>query len=69
VAPDPKKKALADAQKAQAAFEKTQKELDDRAKARRESFERAKSAGATHREIGEAVGLHHTRVGQVIRGG
>jgi hypothetical protein len=68
VSPDPKKKALGDARKAQADFEKTQRELDERAKARRESFERAKIAGATLREIGEAVGLHHTRVGQVIRG-
>jgi hypothetical protein len=65
---DPKKKALDDAREAQAAFEKTRRELDDHARTRRESFGRAKAAGATHREIGEAVGLHHTRVGQVIRG-
>lgn len=68
MATDPKKSALADARRAQSAFEKTQRELDERAKTRRESFTRAKVAGATLREIGEAVGLHHTRVGQVIRG-
>lgn len=68
MAPDPKKKALEDARRAQAGYEKTQRELDERARTRRESFERAKVAGATLREIGEAVGLHHTRVGQVIRG-
>lgn len=65
---DPKQKALSDARRAQADFEKTQEQLDRRAQARRQSFERAKGAGATLREIGEAVGLHHTRVGQVIRG-
>lgn len=65
---DPKQKALDDARRAQADFEKTQEQLERHARTRRESFERAKEAGATLREIGEIVGLHHTRVGQVIRG-
>jgi hypothetical protein len=65
---DPKQQALRDARRAQASFESTQKQLDQHGKARRESFERAKHAGATLREISDAVGLHHTRVGQVIRG-
>lgn len=66
--PDPKRKALDAARRAQADFEKTQEQLERHARTRRESFECARSAGATLREIGEVVGLHHTRVGQVIRG-
>jgi len=44
VPPDPKKKALERARKAQADFERTQQELDEGARTRRESFERAKAA-------------------------
>ena len=36
--------------------------------ARREAFTKAQRDGLTLREIGEAVGLHHSRVGQVIEG-
>jgi hypothetical protein len=65
---DPKQKALQDARRVQARFEKTQKQLEESGLARRESFARARKAGATMREIGDEVGLHHTRVGQIIRG-
>ncbi|MBS1863289.1 MAG: hypothetical protein JSS68_16450 [Actinobacteria bacterium] len=66
--PNPKSKALDAARRAQADFEKTQEQLERHVHTRRESFERAKAAGATLREIGEVVGLHHTRVGQIVRG-
>lgn len=64
---DPKRKALQDARRAQARFEKSQRRLGDDAEARRDSFERAKKAGATLREIGESVGLHWTRVGNIVK--
>jgi hypothetical protein len=64
---DPKREALQDARRTQAKFEKSQQRLDDDAQARRDNFERAKKAGATLREIGEAVGLHWTRVGNILK--
>jgi DNA-directed RNA polymerase specialized sigma24 family protein len=36
--------------------------------ARRKAFAQAQKEGLTLRQIGEAVGLHHTRVGEIIRG-
>jgi DNA-directed RNA polymerase specialized sigma24 family protein len=36
--------------------------------ARRDAWAKAQEEGLTLREIGEVVGLHHTRVGQIIRG-
>jgi hypothetical protein len=50
---------------AQARFERDQ---DAAQKGRREAFAEAQKSGLTLREIGEEVGLHHTRVGQIIRG-
>jgi hypothetical protein len=35
---------------------------------RRGAFAEAQEQGLTMREIGEVVGLHHTRVSQIIRG-
>jgi DNA-directed RNA polymerase sigma subunit (sigma70/sigma32) len=65
---DPKRKALADAKRAQAKFEKTQAQVKRDAQVRRESFTRAQEAGATLREIAEAVGLHWTRIREIVRG-
>ena len=65
---DPKQKALQGARRAQARFEKTQKQLDRDGQSRKESFEKAKEAGATLREIGEAVGLHWTRIREIVSG-
>jgi hypothetical protein len=65
---DPKQKALQNACSAQARFEKTQKQLDQDGQARQESFERAKEAGGSLREIGEAVGLHWTRIREIVSG-
>jgi DNA-directed RNA polymerase specialized sigma24 family protein len=36
--------------------------------ARQRAFAKAQKDGLSLREIGEAVGLHHTRVSQIIRG-
>ncbi len=36
--------------------------------ARRKAFARAQKDGLSLREIGEIVGLDHSRVGQIIRG-
>jgi uncharacterized membrane protein len=36
--------------------------------ARRKAFARAQKDGLSLREIGELVGLDHSRVGQIIRG-
>jgi hypothetical protein len=36
--------------------------------ARRAAFAKARDEGLTLREIGKEVGLHHTRVSQIIRG-
>jgi hypothetical protein len=66
---DPKqKKARSEARRAQANFERTQARIDDAAATRRKSFKRAADAGLSMAEIGEAVGLHRTRVNQIIKG-
>lgn len=68
MAKDSKQRALQDARRAQTTFEEAQGQLDRRGQARRESFKRAKEAGATLREIGEAVGLHWTRIREIVSG-
>lgn len=62
---DSKEKAIADAQRAQLAYER---DIDAAREARRKSFERAQKAGLSLRDIGEAVGLHRSRVGEILRG-
>jgi len=63
-----KQKVHTDLRKSQADFEHTDAQRERASSARRKSFKRAQEAGLTLREIGEIVGLHHTRVGQIIRG-
>lgn len=60
-----KQKALRAVRAAQGKFERTQ---DAAARDRRKAFAQAQEEGLTLREIGQAVGLHHTRVLQIIRG-
>jgi hypothetical protein len=63
-----KQKVHTDLRKSQADFERADAQRERAGSARRKSFKRAQEAGLTLREIGEIVGLHHTRVGQIIRG-
>lgn len=65
---DAKKQARAEARRAQAKFERRTAQLDDAAKGRRESFQRAADAGLSMAEIGEAVGLHRSRVNNILKG-
>lgn len=65
---DAKNQARAEARRAQAKFERRTAQLDDAAKERRESFQRAADSGLSMAEIGEAVGLHRSRVNQIIKG-
>lgn len=62
------RKALQTARRAQARFDQAQERLDAAAVARREGFAQAAAAGLSMAEIGEAVGLHRSRVNQIIHG-
>jgi hypothetical protein len=62
---DAKAKARQDLRRVQAEFER---KTNEARRERLESFKRAQKAGLTLREIAEEVGLHHTRIGQIIRG-
>jgi hypothetical protein len=61
-----RKAARAEVQRAQSKFARVDSERDQARIARREAFERAREAGLTLREIGEAAGLHLTRVREVL---
>lgn len=63
---DPKEKARAEVKRAQSKFAGIDNKRDQARIARREAFERAREAGLTLREIGEAAGLHLTRVREVL---
>jgi hypothetical protein len=60
-----KQKARRAVRVAQAKFDGEQ---DAAQRARRKAFTKAQKAGLTLRDIAQEVGLHHTRVGQIIRG-
>jgi hypothetical protein len=64
---DAKQKARAELLKAQTRYQRSETEREKAGDARRESFQRARKAGMTLREIGEVVGMHHTRVGEILR--
>jgi len=61
-------KACEDAKRSQAKYERAKEGLDVAGKERRESFQRAKAAGLSLAQIGKAVGLHRSRVDQILRG-
>lgn len=66
---DAKEKARTEVERAQSKFARLDSERDQARIARREAFERARETGLTLREIGEAAGLHFTRVKEVLDGG
>jgi DNA-directed RNA polymerase specialized sigma24 family protein len=63
---DPKRKAAA--QEVKAAQRQFERDSKAARKARRKAFAKAQKDGLSLREIGELVGLDHSRVGQIIRG-
>lgn len=65
---DAKKTARTEARRAQAKFDRKTEQLDAAVKERREAFQRAADAGLSMAEIGEVVGLHRSRVNQIIKG-
>lgn len=63
---DPKQeKARQDLRRAQANFAR---KIDKAHAERLESFKRAQKAGLSLREISKEVGLHWTRIGEILRG-
>jgi len=62
---DPKEEAGENVRCAQADFERA---LGVAHGARRKAFAQAQKEGLSLREIGEEVGLHRSRVGQIISG-
>jgi hypothetical protein len=60
---DDKKKARRAIEAAQAKFEH---DREATRKARRKAFASAQKSGLSLREIGEAAGLHHSRVAEII---
>jgi F0F1-type ATP synthase membrane subunit b/b' len=66
MAKDQRQKAREDVRRAQAKLTGAQSKVEEARQTRRESFERARKAGLTLREIGEAADLHWTRVGNVL---
>jgi DNA-directed RNA polymerase specialized sigma24 family protein len=64
--PNPKREtALKVVRAAQKQFDQESKAAQ---KARRKAFAQAQKEGLSLREIGEAVGLHRSRIAQIIKG-
>jgi len=68
MADEARKKARADVQRVQSKIERTEGALKAVREERRASFERARAAGLSLAEIGEAANLHRSRVDQILRG-
>ena len=51
-----------------AAQERYEADTEAARRARRDAFTKAQREGLTLRDIGEAAGLHHSRIGQIIEG-
>jgi tRNA A-37 threonylcarbamoyl transferase component Bud32 len=62
---DQKRKARIEVEGAQRQYVR---DVDKSRAARRKSFVQAQKAGLSLREIGEAVGLHHSSVADIIHG-
>lgn len=67
MADDPKRNDAA--KEVKAAEEQFERDSRAAREARRKAFAKAQKNGLSLREIGELVGLDHSRVGQIIRGG
>jgi hypothetical protein len=65
---DRKEKARADLRRAQAELDRVQRQRVQASAARRKSFERAREAGLTVRDIAEETGLAFSRVAEILRG-
>lgn len=65
---DPNQKTWRDIRRAQAKFQRAKGQLDEASKERRVSFQEAKGAGMSLAEIAKAVGLHRSRVDQILHG-
>ena len=62
---DPKEALRASVRAAQEHYES---DIEAAREGRREAFAKAQREGLTLRDIGAAVGLHHSRVAQIIEG-
>ena len=60
-------KARKAVRRAQADFERGQNKLEALRETRRKSFEQARAAGLSMRDIAEETDLHFTRVAQVLK--
>jgi DNA-directed RNA polymerase specialized sigma24 family protein len=67
MANDSQQKARADVKRAQSKVERAKTALDKAMAARRASFKRAREAGLSLAEIGDASNLHRSRVDQILR--
>jgi hypothetical protein len=63
---DAQRKARANVKRAQSTFERSGDKHEEARQVRRQSFEQARKAGLTLREIGEAANLHRSRVAEVL---
>ena len=68
MADEARKKARAEVRRVQGKIERAEGTLDAVREERRESFKRARAAGLSLAEIGEAANLHRSRVDQILRG-
>lgn len=64
---DRKDKARKSVRRAQTDFERAQEKFEQLRETRRQSFEEARAAGLSMRDIAEETGLHFTRVAQILR--
>ncbi len=64
---DAEAKARKAVRRAQSDFERTGDQHERARKARHKSFEQARAAGLSMRDIAKETGLHFTRVAQVLR--
>jgi hypothetical protein len=67
MADDAQAKARKAIRRAQSDFERTGDQHERARKTRRKSFEQARAAGLSMRDIAKETGLHFTRVAQVLK--